>query len=193
MFADDLERALVPQLDRSVPVSLRRGVVTSPGMVQTAADDEGRPVDGPTGDTGEGAVLSVGGHRVFLPYQGGVAGGGGVGTPGPQGPQGPQGPKGDKGDPGTGGGGVAETAAGSVSSAHPGGASGKTATFTLPAGRFPTPPIIVGSVGGTDYNTDTIRLQVGAVSVTKGQAFIQGYAGMGARTFVINWIATKAG
>lgn len=40
----------------------------APGVVMGPTDTEGRPVDGNTGSTGAGAVLTVGTQRIFIPY-----------------------------------------------------------------------------------------------------------------------------
>lgn len=63
-----LEDALIPAVDGST-VSLQRGVVSGPGKVICPGDAEGHAVDGPVGATGElGFVLSVDGHRYWLPF-----------------------------------------------------------------------------------------------------------------------------
>lgn len=67
-----LEDALIPAVDGST-VSLQRGVVTSPGKVLCPGDQEGNAVDGPIGAVGQlGYVLSVNGHRMWLPFDAAV-------------------------------------------------------------------------------------------------------------------------
>lgn len=63
-----LEDVLIPAVNGSA-VSLQRGVVTSPGKVLCPGDQEGNAVDGPIGAVGQlGYVLSVNGHRMWLPF-----------------------------------------------------------------------------------------------------------------------------
>lgn len=63
-----LEDALIPAVNGSA-ISLQRGVVTSPGKVLCPGDQEGNAVDGPVGAVGQlGYVLSVNGHRMWLPF-----------------------------------------------------------------------------------------------------------------------------
>lgn len=63
-----LEMALLPTPQDGPRVSLVRGDVTSPGMVSTEPGDVvGSPIDGPA-VSGSGAVLTIDGHRLFIPY-----------------------------------------------------------------------------------------------------------------------------
>lgn len=63
-----IEQALIPSSCGCARVSMMRGDVRSPGLVATEPDDQqGSPVDGQALD-GSGAVLSIDGHRVFIPY-----------------------------------------------------------------------------------------------------------------------------
>lgn len=67
-----LEDVLIPAVNGSA-VSLQRGVVTSPGKVLCPGDQEGNAVDGPVGAVGQlGYVLSVNGHRMWLPFDAAV-------------------------------------------------------------------------------------------------------------------------
>lgn len=63
-----VREALIPSPCDCPKVLLERGEVTAPGMVKCATDTEGRPVDGKTGSSGFGAVLTVGSQRIFISY-----------------------------------------------------------------------------------------------------------------------------
>lgn len=65
---DTIRQALVPAPCGCARVKLERVTVTAPGMVQGPLDDAPRPIDGPTGSSGAGAVLTIDGHSIFLPY-----------------------------------------------------------------------------------------------------------------------------
>ena len=63
---DTIRQALVPAPCDCARVSLNWVTVAGPGMVQGPLDDVPRPVDGPTGSSGAGAVLTIDGHSFFL-------------------------------------------------------------------------------------------------------------------------------
>lgn len=74
MSLDDLvlEKIFTPPPSQGPEVTLERGTVTSAGRVKTALDVEGQRIDGATDLAPAGSVLTVGGHRIFIPYFGGV-------------------------------------------------------------------------------------------------------------------------
>jgi len=67
-----IREALIPTPCGCPKVTLERVEVTGAGMVKGVTDTEGRPVDGNTGTSGYGSVLTVGGQRIFIPYATGV-------------------------------------------------------------------------------------------------------------------------